>query len=196
MQVKLAAALAATAILASGCGNKEEQRAQADANAVGFVPPSVTSRLDFGASMERRFRTLLARRGVLFDSVAMNLGRECASPVFIGRSEIQRRKDRYGIDHVHALVYSQQVQFARFLTRRTFLEFVTEPARPSRDRRALITLEVAKILPPQDDSEHWRALARLLEGSPAPGQKVAAMIGMVEHRLDDLAYPQRQGRRF
>ena len=58
MQVKLAAALAATAILASGCGNKEEQRAQADANAVGFVPPSVTSRLDFGASMERRFRTL------------------------------------------------------------------------------------------------------------------------------------------
>jgi Ca2+-binding EF-hand superfamily protein len=42
----------------SACGDKDAQRAQADANAVGFVPPSVTSRLDFGASMERRFRTL------------------------------------------------------------------------------------------------------------------------------------------
>ena len=58
MQVKLVAALAATGILVSACGNKDEQRAQADANAVGFVPPSATSRLDFGASMERRFRTL------------------------------------------------------------------------------------------------------------------------------------------
>ncbi len=58
MQVKLAAALAVTVIFTCACGNKDEQRAQADANAVGFVPPSVTSRLDFGASMERRFRTL------------------------------------------------------------------------------------------------------------------------------------------
>ena len=58
MQVKLVAALAATGILVSACGDKDAQRAQADANAVGFVPPSVTSRLDFGASMERRFRTL------------------------------------------------------------------------------------------------------------------------------------------
>jgi hypothetical protein len=46
------------ATLVSGCGEKDEQRAQADANAVGFIPPSVTSRLDFGAGMERRFRTL------------------------------------------------------------------------------------------------------------------------------------------
>ena len=58
MQVKLVAALAATGLFMSACGDKDAQRAQADANAVGFVPPSVTSRLDFGASMERRFRTL------------------------------------------------------------------------------------------------------------------------------------------
>ncbi|WP_082444175.1 EF-hand domain-containing protein [Sphingomonas sp. Leaf242] len=58
MQVKLVTALAATGIMVSACGDKDAQRAQADANAVGFVPPSVTSRLDFGASLERRFRTL------------------------------------------------------------------------------------------------------------------------------------------
>ena len=58
MQVKLVAALAATGLFMSACGDKDAQRAQAEANAVGFVPPSVTSRLDFGASMERRFRTL------------------------------------------------------------------------------------------------------------------------------------------
>jgi hypothetical protein len=58
MQVKLVAALAAAVLFMSACGDKDAQRAQADANAVGFVPPSVTSRLDFGASMERRFRTL------------------------------------------------------------------------------------------------------------------------------------------
>lgn len=57
MRVKLVVVLAATGMLVSACGDKDAQRAQADANAVGFVPPSVTSRLDFGASMERRFRT-------------------------------------------------------------------------------------------------------------------------------------------
>lgn len=58
MRVKLVVVLAATGMLVSACGDKDAQRAQADANASGFVPPSVTSRLDFGASMERRFRTL------------------------------------------------------------------------------------------------------------------------------------------
>ena len=48
----------AAGLVVAGCGDKDAQRAQADAGAVGFVPPSVTSRLDFGASMERRFRTL------------------------------------------------------------------------------------------------------------------------------------------
>jgi len=48
----------AAGLVVAGCGDKDAQRAQADAGAAGFVPPSVTSRLDFGASMERRFRTL------------------------------------------------------------------------------------------------------------------------------------------
>ncbi|MET4595581.1 MULTISPECIES: EF-hand domain-containing protein [unclassified Sphingomonas] len=48
----------AAGLVVAGCGDKDAHRAQADAGAAGFVPPSVTSRLDFGASMERRFRTL------------------------------------------------------------------------------------------------------------------------------------------
>lgn len=44
----------------AGCGNSKKKQAEADAHAaaVGFVPPSVTSRLDYGSSSERRFRAL------------------------------------------------------------------------------------------------------------------------------------------
>lgn len=47
------------ALLVAGCGpSKREKRAIADAKAANFVPPSVTSRLDYGASVDRRFRAL------------------------------------------------------------------------------------------------------------------------------------------
>ncbi len=52
----------AMAVMAStaACGKKEEKRAEADQAAAkaGFVPPSVTSRIDFGSMMARRFREL------------------------------------------------------------------------------------------------------------------------------------------
>ncbi|WP_238940786.1 MULTISPECIES: hypothetical protein [Sphingomonas] len=52
--------MAAVAALLAGCGKREERLAEADANAsaAGFVPPAVTSRIDFASAMERRFRTL------------------------------------------------------------------------------------------------------------------------------------------
>ncbi len=51
----IVAALAALA----GCGSgREDKAAQADANAADFVPPAVTSRVDFSSAMERRFREL------------------------------------------------------------------------------------------------------------------------------------------
>jgi hypothetical protein len=40
--------------VAGACSNKTD-RAAADANAAAFVPPSVTSRLDYGTMQERRF---------------------------------------------------------------------------------------------------------------------------------------------
>lgn len=57
MRVMIGAAFAAGLIL-SGCSDKKAASAQADAKAAGFVPPSVTSRLDYGSAMERRFRAL------------------------------------------------------------------------------------------------------------------------------------------
>jgi hypothetical protein len=59
-QVVTKAALVATLATAlAGCGASNEKKQQAaDAHAAGFVPPAVTSRVDFSSSMERRFRTL------------------------------------------------------------------------------------------------------------------------------------------
>lgn len=58
-QVIFVAALGiAVPALLSGCGARTEKAAQADANAVDFVPPAVTSRVDFSSAMERRFRAL------------------------------------------------------------------------------------------------------------------------------------------
>ncbi len=94
---------------------------------------------------ERHFRNHLAARGVLFDSFAMELGRACANPVFIGTYEIERRRKQTGIDNVSALVYPEQVKFARMLTSPMFLDYVTDPAREAHDRRARIALEVTKI---------------------------------------------------
>jgi hypothetical protein len=105
---------------------------------------------------ERHLRNHLSARGVLFDSFAMELGRACAKPVFIGIEEIERRRQQTGIDTVAALVCPEQVRFARMLTSRTFLEYVSDPAREARDRRARVTRETRKILPVWDDSESWR----------------------------------------
>ena len=110
---------------------------------------------------ERHFRNHLAARGVLFDSFAMELGRACANPVFIGVQEIERRRKQTDIETVGALVYPEQVRFARMLTSPTFLEYVSDPAREAHDRRARITREARKILPVWDDSESWRVTERI-----------------------------------
>jgi hypothetical protein len=58
---------AAAAVLLAGCGASKEERAAADANAAGFVPPSVTSRLDYGSQRERLFRRLDVDNNDLID---------------------------------------------------------------------------------------------------------------------------------
>lgn len=56
----MAAAAVVAALLVSGCGKREEKRAEMEARAAqsGFTPPAVTSRLDYGGEMERRFKAL------------------------------------------------------------------------------------------------------------------------------------------
>ncbi|WP_161978310.1 hypothetical protein [Sphingomonas oligophenolica] len=49
------------AALLAGCGQSADEAkavADANANAAGFTPPAVMSRIDFGSSMDRRFRQL------------------------------------------------------------------------------------------------------------------------------------------
>ena len=50
-------AMVAGATLLAGCGSGRKAQARADEQAAGFVPPSVLSRLDYGGTVERRFRT-------------------------------------------------------------------------------------------------------------------------------------------
>ncbi|MGP7795494.1 hypothetical protein [Sphingomonas sp. CLY1604] len=56
----IVAALGGALLALGACGKQENSAAEADAtvNAAGFVPPAVTSRVDFSSAMERRFRTL------------------------------------------------------------------------------------------------------------------------------------------
>ncbi|WP_133051008.1 hypothetical protein [Mycobacteroides abscessus] len=110
---------------------------------------------------ERHYRRHLAPRGILFDSFPMDLGRGCASPAFIGFTEIQRRCERIGINNMDVITYPERVQFARLLTLPRFLEYVTEPSLEARVRRDRITDEVAKILPHHEDCENWRAVERI-----------------------------------
>lgn len=58
MRMTMVAGLAVAATLGACGPSPDEQRAAADAAAADFTPPSVTSRLDFGGAMDRRFRTL------------------------------------------------------------------------------------------------------------------------------------------
>ncbi len=58
MRLTIGAVIVA-AVLVAGCGpSKREKRAIADAKAANFIPPAVTSRVDFGSSIDRRFRAL------------------------------------------------------------------------------------------------------------------------------------------
>lgn len=54
----LRTAVPAMLLALAGCGGGEQKKADADARAAAFVPPSVTSRLDFGSAQERRFHRL------------------------------------------------------------------------------------------------------------------------------------------
>jgi hypothetical protein len=97
--------MAAIALALGACSGErgEEKRASADANASGFVPPSVTSRLDYGGAMDRRFR-----------------GLDRDADDFISRAELPRRNprrllalDRNGDGKISAIEFSEGM-LARF----------------------------------------------------------------------------------
>jgi|GEM_PF-2577997 len=59
MRMVVVTVLCGALAMLGACGpNAEEKKVAADQRAAGFTPPSVTSRVDFGGMMDRRFRTL------------------------------------------------------------------------------------------------------------------------------------------
>jgi hypothetical protein len=110
---------------------------------------------------ERHFRRDLAARDVLHDSMAMLIGRACASSAIIGPSEIARRRGQFGIDVVDALTYPEQVKIARLLALHGFLRAATDPDADSAQRSFLVAREVEKIIPARDDADPWRATNRV-----------------------------------
>lgn len=110
---------------------------------------------------ERAFRRHLAARDVLHDSLPMLIGRECASPGIIGASEIDRRKNEFGIDDVDVLSYPEQVKTARLLASPGFLRAATNPDTDVTQRRALVAREVEKVFPARVDADPWRATNRV-----------------------------------
>lgn len=110
---------------------------------------------------ERIFRQHLATRKVLFDSFAMDLGKLCASPIFIGPAELDRRTNESGIEYIPILIYPEQVQIARLVTTPTFLDFVTNSEHQTASRRKRVAEAVARIIPDRPDSEGWRAVDRI-----------------------------------
>jgi hypothetical protein len=110
---------------------------------------------------ERHFRRHLAARDVLHDSLPMLIGRECASPAIIGSSDIDRRRNEFGIEAVDALTYPEQVKIARLLSSPGFLRAATDPDADSSQRSSLVAREVEKIIPARDDADPWRATNRV-----------------------------------
>lgn len=110
---------------------------------------------------ERNFRQHLAPRDVLHDSLPMLIGRECVNPAIVGASEIDRRRDQFGIDDDYALTYPEQVKIARLLCSPGFLSVATDPDTKAALRSALVAKAVEQIIPSSTDGDPWRATNRV-----------------------------------
>lgn len=109
-------------------------------------------------SAERLFRTVLARKGELFDSPVMQIAGEIA----VLGTDPQLRLPQGSLPQ-EALLYPIQVRFACLLTTPTFLDsIITIPAGYA-SRRAIIREAVERNFPVQDQAVRWRAENRLNE---------------------------------
>lgn len=109
---------------------------------------------------ERRFRRVLAPRGVTFDAPVMRLALEAAAAA----SDPATLPDGEPLDRA---LYPLQIRFACLLTDAQFLTTVVLPRRGPDGlpdlaaRNATIRGAVARILPGTDDEYRWRAEGRI-----------------------------------
>ena len=126
---------------------------------LGTPQVDVHDRTDLMAS-ERRFRRVLAPRGVTFDAPVMRLALEAAAAA----SGPATLPDGEPLDRV---LYPLQVRFACLVIDPLFLTAVALPRRGPdglpdlASRNATIRVAVARILPCTDDEYLWRAEGRI-----------------------------------
>ncbi len=93
----MVAGVVAAGLAVAGCGpSDDEKRAAADAKAASFTPPSVTSRLDFGSAMTRRFRALDRNADEFIDKTELP-----------SRNSRLSRLDRDKDDRISAIEFSE-----------------------------------------------------------------------------------------
>lgn len=115
-------------------------------------PPAMTA--------ERRFRTLHAKRSLLYDCETMRIGLEAAA--FALRFDLGMRRQRTRITDDHVLLYREQVAMAQTLTSRYFLDTACNPRVPAPARRAFVDTQVQKTLDVSRDHPNlWRAGGRI-----------------------------------
>lgn len=110
-------------------------------------------------SAERHFRARLASKLVLFDSPAMRIGAECAR-VALSPATIRNRQDQSGLP-LEAVIYPEQVAFARVVARPSLLAVVVDPAVEPAQVRAVLDRECRRVVPDGGMNEPWRASTRL-----------------------------------
>jgi hypothetical protein len=109
---------------------------------------------------EKRFRSRLAKRGVVFDSPAMLIGFEAAI-VALGANELERRRTISGISAVEVLAYREQVAVAQLLTSPQFLDNACSPLLDNRIRHRYVAKAFVQAIGSPDEHEVWRGIARV-----------------------------------
>lgn len=108
---------------------------------------------------ERHYRSRLAPREVMFDSPPMRVGAECAR-VALSPDTITARQDKAGLP-LDAVVYPEQVAFARLVTRSGLLAWATNQNTDPAAVRSVLDTHARHVVPDDGDSEPWRASTRL-----------------------------------
>lgn len=107
---------------------------------------------------ERRYRRILAPRGVLVRSPVMQMARECAT-AGTGRSVITARSRRGATSDLSLLTYPETVWIARIITSPAFNKQMLQTSH-SRERHALSVHATTDLFPDVED-ETWRAAHRI-----------------------------------
>ncbi|MGW4531804.1 hypothetical protein ACWEOI_12725 [Nocardia sp. NPDC004340] len=153
---------------------------------IGDYPPALRA--------ERRFRTRLTRRHVLYNSFVMDFARRSVNADVLGCSETIARRTATGVTDLGALLYPEHVAIAQLLTSHWFLAATTDPACSKHNREVRVRAALTSILPTVRDGALSLAARRItaLTAHLAKCRSDAAALGIPPvdpgfHMLHNLA---------